>query len=100
MKDPYKRTRKYGDQPGQPPKREHRVLAETQIGRALEQGEVVHHRDGDKTNNSTDNIKVLPSQSIHMVLEHYQRRERSGIVHLFELDTWLASFEPKKNENT
>lgn len=95
MSDPYKRTRKYGNEPGQKPRRVHRVLAEEMLERPLLPSEVIHHRDGDKTNNNPENIEVLPSQTHHMVLEHYQRRERSGIVHLFDLDTWLATINDK-----
>lgn len=53
--------------------RVHRLLAPEVLHRELEAGEVVHHRDGDKTNNTTDNIRVLPSQRHHMVLEHLER---------------------------
>ena len=44
---------------------EHRIVAEQIIGRPLKKGEVVHHRDGDKRNNSPENILVFASQSEH-----------------------------------
>lgn len=37
----------------------HRVLIENSIGRLLENGEVVHHVDGDKTNDSLENLMLL-----------------------------------------
>ena len=43
----------------------HRVMAEKILGRPLLRGEVVHHRDGDKRNNTWKNLDVLPSQSVH-----------------------------------
>ena len=45
---------------------EHRVVAEEMLGRPLAPGEVVHHRDGDKLNNSPENLEVLPSQAAHV----------------------------------
>lgn len=44
---------------------EHRVKAEEMLGRALLPGEIVHHKDGNKLNNSFENLEVLPNQSVH-----------------------------------
>lgn len=44
---------------------EHRAVAEQMLGRPLRKGEVVHHMDGNKRNNSPDNLRVFPSQSEH-----------------------------------
>lgn len=38
----------------------HRVLAENRLGRLLEPGEDVHHKDEDKANDVPDNLEVLP----------------------------------------
>lgn len=43
----------------------HRQMAAARLGRPLLPGEIVHHLDGDSTNNSHDNLLVLPSQSLH-----------------------------------
>ena len=48
---------------------EHRLVAEEKIGRRLRDGEIVHHVDGEKTNNDPGNLEVLPSVSAHR-LEH------------------------------
>lgn len=51
----------------------HRVVAEEKIGRPLEKGEVVHHKDENKLNNDPDNLEVLESQSEHAKLHMVSR---------------------------
>lgn len=38
---------------------EHRVVMERVLGRPLRSGEVVHHKDGDRTNNAPKNLEVM-----------------------------------------
>ena len=45
---------------------EHRVVAERILGRTLKKGEVVHHIDGDKHNNSPENLMVFRNQKDHV----------------------------------
>ena len=45
---------------------EHRIVAESILGRALKPGEVVHHVDGNIRNNAPSNIMIFKSQSDHM----------------------------------
>ncbi len=47
---------------------EHRVVAEKNIGRMLRDGEQVHHIDGNKQNNSPDNLQVVGSMAEHRLL--------------------------------
>lgn len=55
----------------------HRVVAEEKLGRPLEPGEVVHHKDGNKRNNDPDNLEIFPSQSEH-AKEHFGCKEVMG----------------------
>ena len=53
---------------------EHRYVARQIVGRRLKKSEVVHHIDGDKTNNSIENLMVFPSHSDHM--KHHAEQAR------------------------
>ena len=43
----------------------HRYVAERKLGRKLEKGEVVHHRNRDKEDNRRANLWVFKSQKQH-----------------------------------
>ena len=45
---------------------EHRLVVEAHLGRYLEPGEVVHHIDGNPSNNDIANLEVFSSNSEHL----------------------------------
>lgn len=51
---------------------EHRLVAESKLGRRLLPGEQVHHIDGRKDNNHPDNLEVMAS-AVHHNAEHRKR---------------------------
>ncbi|HCI73681.1 MAG TPA: HNH endonuclease [Lachnospiraceae bacterium] len=59
-------------------KHEHRIVAEQILGRKLKPGEIVHHIDGNKRNNSRENIRVFASQSEHAKLHAKENRFWKG----------------------
>lgn len=48
---------------------EHRVVAEQMLGRPLVRGEIVHHIDGNRHNNTPENLQVM-TQAEHLRLHH------------------------------
>ena len=53
---------------------EHRLVIEQHLGRYLEPSEVVHHIDGNPTNNNIDNLQLFSSQQEHISVGHGKRR--------------------------
>lgn len=52
---------------------QHRLVVERSLHRFLRRGEMVHHKDEDKTNNSIDNLQVVSREehmAIHRALQH------------------------------
>lgn len=46
---------------------QHRIVMEKKLGRKLNRGEIVHHKDGNKHNNDPENLQVM-TQSEHIKL--------------------------------
>lgn len=54
---------------------QHRLVIERSIGRLLTSTEVVHHKNGDRTDNRLENLELLKDQNAHMTHEHIERRK-------------------------
>lgn len=52
---------------------EHRIVAESMLGRRLEEDEQVHHRNGIKADNRPENLEVMPNAA-----EHFVRHRKPG----------------------
>jgi hypothetical protein len=50
---------------------QHVLVAERAIGKRLPKGAIVHHIDGNKSNNAPSNLVICPSHAYHMLI-HYR----------------------------
>jgi len=54
---------------------EHRLAMEEILGRKLEAWEIVHHFDGDKSNNNKNNLVLCKSNTSHAIMHKFQHSE-------------------------
>lgn len=56
----------------------HRLIMEDILGRYLSKTEVVHHIDGDRTNNFEENLELIENNNIHLTTKHNTAIDMSG----------------------
>jgi hypothetical protein len=56
---------------------EHRLVAEKILGRRLKGTEIIHHKDGNKTNNSPDNLEILDKREHR---NHHRIKKRTNAL--------------------
>jgi len=53
-------------------KQEHRLVMEKHLERKLTKKEIVHHIDGNKSNNNIDNLMLFPTKKAHTKFHYLQ----------------------------
>lgn len=74
---------------------EHRLVFAISIGRPLEKWEVIHHINGNKTDNRLENLRLLPNPTEHLSYTAMERRikEVEKRVLVLEIENHLLKTE-------
>ena len=59
---------------------EHRLVIEKHLGRYLKKSEVVHHIDGNPSNNKISNLKLFPSNKAHTLFHRKLNKRKKWLT--------------------
>ena len=77
----------------------YRVIMESFIGRKLRKEEIVHHIDGDSTNNSANNLMIFPSIKEHTQFHYHKEREKLISSGVYKYPNQLQTEWYEKNKH-
>lgn len=69
---------------------EHMLMAEKMLGRELRPGEVVHHKDRNRYNNSIDNLMVFKTNADHVAYHGGCEVVKDGDVYIAVRSNWKS----------
>jgi len=78
---------------------EHYVVMEEKLGRPVKDKEVVHHIDGNRGNNTKDNLMLFPTSGEH-IKHHAALRRREALIELLSITPtqWATAWLKEHDE--